>query len=478
MNKLTIELKKLDFVIKFKLSGIFLLLAFLNSSFAQISIRVVSLPENTPANGNLYISGNFNNWSANDSNYRLQKEAYGNYSIQLPLSDKPYEFKFTLGSWECSEMSANGADFNKRNLVALHDTTVDYKIERWNSTTCIASLKKEKSYFVFSDNFPMNEQKKTRRIWLYLPPDYYQQPTKRYPVIYMHDGQNLFCDSTAKNGEWEVDETLNALFEKGDNGVIVVGIDNDDTERYDEYLPWQNKELGGGKTDEYLTFISKRLKPTIDLLYRTETDRLNTAMMGSSLGALTTLYAALKNDSIFSKFGILSPVLWIADSIYSLPRKTLHTRSSKLYLLSGVLESSSQVQETYNMRDSLLKNGFNRFELQCEIKNDGTHSEWFWKREFAEAYRWLFANQPAEEIVKTVSPVEIDSTHVKNKLRIHVNNSYTDLYMEIKNENGRSIMKRKLKTDQEIDLRNFRKGIYTIQINNSAFKSSTIFVKK
>jgi predicted alpha/beta superfamily hydrolase len=478
VNKLTIELKKLNLVIKFKLIGIYLLLAFLNSAFAQINIRVVSLPENTPVNSNLFISGNFNNWVANDSSYRLEKIAYGNYSIQLPLRDKPYEFKFNLGSWDCSEMAANGADFNNRKIVALHDTTIDFKIERWNSTTCIASSKKVKSYFVFSDNFPMNEQIKTRRIWIYLPPDYYQQPNKRYPVIYMHDGQNLFCDSTSKNGEWEVDETLNELFEKGDNGAIVVGIDNDENERYDEYLPWLNKELGGGKTDEYLTFITKRLKPTIDLLYRTQADRSHTAMMGSSLGALATLYAAIKNDSVFSKFGVLSPVLWIADSIYSLPRKTMHTRNSKVYLLSGVLESSSQVQETYNMRDSLLKNGFSKFELQCEIKNDGTHSEWFWKREFAEAYRWLFANQPAEENKKTVAPVEIDSTQVKNKLRIHVNDTNSNMYIEIKNENGRSILKRKLKTDQEIDLRNFRKGIYTIQINNSAFKSSTIFVKK
>lgn len=478
MNKLTFELKKLDSFIKIKLTGILLLVTLLNSVTAQISIRIVSLPENTPANSNLFISGNFNNWMANDSIYRLRKEAYGIYSIQLPLRNKPYEFKFTLGNWECSEMAANGADISNRMLVAMRDTTIDFKIDRWNSTNCIASSKKDNSYFVFSDNFPMNEQKKTRRIWLYLPPDYYQEPTKRYPVIYMHDGQNLFCDSTAKNGEWEVDETLNELFEKGDKGVIVVGIDNAEAERYDEYLPWQNKELGGGETDEYLTFITKRLKPTIDLLYRTQSDRSNTAMMGSSLGALATLYTALKKDSIFSKFGIFSPVLWIADSIYSLPRNSVHTRSSKLYLLSGVLESSSQVQETYNMRDSLLKNGFYKFELQCEIKNDGTHSEWFWKREFADAYRWLFAPPTAEELKKSVAPFSIDSTQVKNKLFIHVNDANSGMYMEIKNANGRTILKRKLKTDQEIDLRNFRKGIYTIQINNSAFKSSTIFVKK
>ncbi|MBK9672920.1 MAG: T9SS type A sorting domain-containing protein [Bacteroidetes bacterium] len=161
-----------------------------------------------------------------------------------------------------------------------------------------------------------------------------------------------------------------------------------------------------------------------------------------------------------------------------MPRNSVHTRSSKLYLLSGVLESSSQVQETYNMRDSLLKNGFNKFELQCEIKNDGTHSEWFWKREFADAYRWLFAPPTAEELKKSVAPFSIDSTQVKNKLLIHVNDANSGMYMEIKNANGRTILKRKLKTDQEIDLRNFRKGIYTIQINNSAFKSSTIFVKK
>ncbi len=86
----------------------------------------------------------------------------------------------------------------------------------------------------------------------------------------MHDGQNLFIPETSFAGEWEIDESLNQLFEQGDEGCIVIGIDNGGSTRTDEYSPWVNVNFGGGEGDEYMEFIVNTLKPHIDANYRTQ----------------------------------------------------------------------------------------------------------------------------------------------------------------------------------------------------------------
>ena len=146
-------------------------------------------------------------------------------------------------------------------------------------------------------------------IWLYLPPDY-ATSTKRYPVIYMQDGQNLFDNKTSFSGEWEVDETLNKLHSEGDYGAIVVGIDNGGNKRLDEYSPWKNSSYGGGEGDAYIDFIVQSLKPYIDTNYRTLSAPEYTCIFGSSLGALIATYAAIKYPGIFGKAGAFSPAYW------------------------------------------------------------------------------------------------------------------------------------------------------------------------
>jgi predicted alpha/beta superfamily hydrolase len=369
------------------------LLLFSSTCFSQITITLVSVPENTPEHATIFISGNFNSWVSNDEKFILKKNSKGNYFIDLPINAFPYEFKFTLGSWNSSEMSTGGGDISNRILAAKRDTSVQLKIESWKSTEGAKQKVPAKSVLVLSENFPMKKLNKTRRIWVYLPQDYTQQATKSYPVLYMHDGQNLFSNTTANNGEWEVDETLMDLELKGDSGIIVVGIDNAGTDKIDDFSPWKNPIYGGGNAVAYMDFIAFELKPVIDLLYRTKPERIHTGIMGSGMGGLTTLYAALKYESTFSKFGVFSPALWFSDSIYTLPAKDFHTQSSKVYLMSGILENSTQAIETYNMRDSLLKHCFTKSEIKCEIKNDGVHSEWFWKREFAACYEWLYRKE-------------------------------------------------------------------------------------
>jgi len=129
----------------------------------------------------------------------------------------------------------------------------------------------------------------TKKIWVYLPKNY-EATAKEYPVIYMHDAQNLFDSKTSFVGEWNIDESLDSLNAQ----VIVIGIEHGNDKRIDELTPYKNAKYGGGNADAYVDFIVKTLKPEVDKKYRTKTNPKNTAIMGSSLGGLVSYYAALK----------------------------------------------------------------------------------------------------------------------------------------------------------------------------------------
>jgi hypothetical protein len=139
-------------------------------------------------------------------------------------------------------------------------------VEGWRSS---ASPPKRhpasRSVSILNDSFPIPQLGRTRRIWLYLPPDY-ARSKKRHPVLDMHDGQNVFDEATDFAGEWGVDETLDRLQRRGDRGAIVVAVDNGGSHRMDEYDPWVNpkKELGGGEGDAYVEFLVHTLKPYDD----------------------------------------------------------------------------------------------------------------------------------------------------------------------------------------------------------------------
>ncbi|MCB2218865.1 MAG: hypothetical protein KQI35_00615 [Bacteroidetes bacterium] len=173
---------------------------------------------------------------------------------------------------------------------------------------------------IHMENVP-SEYVQARNVDIWLPPGYYLDPEKRYPVLYMHDGQNLFDTATAYGGnEWGVDEWIKKLSaEKKIPEVIVVGIWNTQ-QRFREYnpqKPFNNlpdslqqmliKEYGGPPlSDAYLQFIVRELKPIIDSTYQTLPDRQHTAIMGSSMGGLISAYALVEYSEVFSRAGCLS----------------------------------------------------------------------------------------------------------------------------------------------------------------------------
>lgn len=226
--------------------------------------------------------------------------------------------------------------------------------------------------------------KMAKKIWIYLPKNY-SASKKNFPVIYMHDAQNLFDAKTSYSGEWNVDEKLDSLSAQ----VIVVGIEHGNDKRIDELTPFKNEKYGGGNADNYLEFIVKTLKPQIDQTYRTKTKKKNTFIMGSSLGGLTSFYAVLKYPKVFGKAGVFSPSFWFTKDIYSLTEKSQKIKS-KIYFLCGDSESDEMVSDLNKMEHLLNTNRCSCLHLNTtKIVKGGQHNEKLWRDGFVKALSWL-----------------------------------------------------------------------------------------
>lgn len=227
--------------------------------------------------------------------------------------------------------------------------------------------------------------KTTKKIWVYLPKNY-KTSNKKYPVIYMHDAQNLFDAKTSYSGEWKVDETLDSLKTQ----VIVIGIEHGNEKRVDELTPFPNKKHGGGKADDYLDFIVKTLKPHVDKNYRTKTNANNTVIFGSSLGGLVSYYAILKYPEVFGKAGVFSPSFWFSDEIYKMTEEKSEKIKAKIYFLYGDSESDDMVPDARKIKKLLDENRCYCLKLDkiVEVKG-GQHYEKLWREGFAKAVLWL-----------------------------------------------------------------------------------------
>jgi len=193
----------------------------------------------------------------------------------------------------------------------------------------------QRNVYVMDADFYIPQLDRNRKVWVYLPPDY-ETSNKRYPVIYMQDGQNLFNEKTSFSGEWRVDETMNALFNSGDFGAIIVAVENGGWRRLDEYSPWYNNQLeAGGEGKKYGEFLVRTLKPYVDATYRTLPQREYTGLMGSSMGALISHYVGMEYQHIFSKVGVLSPSFWFAKEVYGFTTSKGKRQDMKYYTIAG-----------------------------------------------------------------------------------------------------------------------------------------------
>lgn len=229
-----------------------------------------------------------------------------------------------------------------------------------------------------------------RQLRIYLPPGY-AGSHKRYPVLYMHDAQNLFDDATSYAGEWKVDETLDALAKAGKLELIVVGIDNGQDKRMNELNAWDNPRFGPAEGRQYMDFIVKVVKPLIDSSYRTLPDREHTAIMGSSMGGLISHFAINQYPKVFSKAGVFSPAYWTAPQSYGFVERTPLPKDARVYMLMGGDEGDTMVPDVQHMAQVVRKTGLAADHMVLKIVPGAHHNEGFWSGEFKDAVLWLFS---------------------------------------------------------------------------------------
>lgn len=235
-----------------------------------------------------------------------------------------------------------------------------------------------------------------RDLIVYLPPGYDQNPHRTYPVLYMHDGQNLFDPTTSFAGcTWEVREHADAAIEAGETEpLVIVGIYNTGHRRLAEYTHERDFQRGGGEANHYGRLLIEEIMPFIAGRYRIQTERKSTGLGGSSLGGLVSLYLGLRHPQYFGKLAILSPSVWwnhksilgtlneLAPQIWERPR---------VWLDVGEKEGRRTVQDAEHLARRLRANGWsNGQNLHFERFPEGTHDEASWARRVRPMLRFLF----------------------------------------------------------------------------------------
>lgn len=337
---------------------------------------IVYVPENTPEDSDIYISGNFNNWNVNDEKFKFKKEE-NYYVLEADLSGI-IKFLITRGS---SDTIENRQKYRIMK-VSKDGTKITVKVKGWKDLSGSLELIKD---------FYSPELDNSRNIIVYLPMGYEKDTSKSYPVLYLHDGQNLFDAKTSFIGvEWQVDETLDRMIlNKEIEPVIVVGIYNN-ADRLSEYSPWYDEEYKkGGKGDKYLEFIVNTLKPYIDKKYRTIEDK--NYIGGSSMGGLISLYAVSKCP-VFSGAIVMSPSLFFGNhEIFNFVEKN-PPLNSKIYLYVGGKESDNPmfVEDVIKMKELLESLNV---KVKYSFDPDGVHNEAFWAKKFSEAIKWMLEGE-------------------------------------------------------------------------------------
>lgn len=453
---------------------VFLFFILQHVLYAQITIVVKNIPANTPEGSKIYLAGNLNNWNPSDSNYILQSDGSNNYSIVIPERTSSIEFKFTRGSWSTAEGNNSGSFLPNRTLSFTGTPqTIELSIASWEDLSgSTPTSTAAKNVSILNSSFYIPQLNRYRKIWLYLPPDY-NTSDKKYPVLYLHDGQNLFDSSTSFSGEWGIDETLNNLHNRGDFGAIVIGIENGGADRINEYTPWVNSKYGGGQGDAYVQFIVETLKPFIDSKYRTLTEAKYTVLGGSSLGGLISIYGVCKFPNVFGKILNFSPAYWINEPELNsfIQNQNIDLINQKIYTIAGQKESATITTEVNSVQDELLAKNISASHSLIKIDADGTHSESYWNREFGAAYQWLFSEENLS--VSSFKKKRLNLIGDQNNIWVEGLESENEIFM-IYDLSGKHFETIVLKNGKNILKTNYSNGIYLVKSKQGLYETVKI----
>jgi predicted alpha/beta superfamily hydrolase len=245
--------------------------------------------------------------------------------------------------------------------------------------------------------FKSNHLPDDRDVIVYVPPGYEDEPERTYPVLYLHDGQNLFDGRTSfvKDRTWQVREHADAAIDASEvEPLVVVGIYNTGERRLAEYTHEYNWQMGGGQADAYGKLVTRELMPWIASQYRVRQDRENTGLGGSSLGGLVSLYLGLRYPTVFGKLAVMSPsVWWNHKSIlgYLNEHAPQMWERPKMWLDVGDREGQKAVRDAEHLARRLKANGWKPGEsLHFEKVEGGTHDEASWAGRVRAMLKFLF----------------------------------------------------------------------------------------
>lgn len=451
-------------------------LLFSTLIFGQVTLRVTSIPSNTPAGASIYIAGTINSWNPGNADYILQPDGLGAYQFTIPEGIGTVSYKFTRGSWQTVEGNALGGFLPDRSFTFTGSPqTINLTILSWEDLGGTSGSTASSNVQILNNAFFMPQLNTSRKIWLYLPPDY-NSSAKHYPVLYMQDGQNLFDAVTSFAGEWQVDETLNSLFNSGDYGAIVVGIDNGGGSRLDEYSPWVNTEYNqGGDGQAYMQFVAETLKPYIDANFRTRPEPQFNALVGSSMGALISMYGACEYPDQFEKAGIFSPAFWFAqtDLTNYIANEAGGFGNMRAYFVCGQTESATMVSNMNAIKNTLIAEGVAASETFTLVDPAGSHSESFWRAKFGAAYQWLFA-----ETVLSVNQNTADKREIRQLLNgdLYAKGLTSEIAFSIYNLSGQNVGKIVLHNGRN-ELPNLTSGLYVLKTKNQNVNPIKFFVR-
>lgn len=245
-----------------------------------------------------------------------------------------------------------------------------------------------------------------RDLLVYLPPGYRRTRTRRYPVLYLNDGQNVFDAATAFGGvEWGVDETAERLItEKLIESLIIVAVPNMGDGRIDEYAPTRARleedkpRRSRGLLRRYGTFLSEEVKPFIDSNYRTQPEPESTGLGGSSLGGLATMVIGLWFPNVFRRLLVMSPSVWwdgctVLDMVQALDDNA--RPPLKIWLDTGTDEPGWE--RARYLRDALIEKGWRMYDDLEYVEDEGAgHNEAAWSHRIDAALRFLYPPPPPD----------------------------------------------------------------------------------
>jgi predicted alpha/beta superfamily hydrolase len=244
-------------------------------------------------------------------------------------------------------------------------------------------------------NFRSKILRNQRDLVVYLPPGYQEQPDRRFPVLYMHDGQNLFDGATSfvQGQDWHVGHSADAEIRAGRvEPLIIVGIYNVGKARIQEYTPTKAPRLGGGRADRYGRFLLDEVMPFVNSQYRVQLGPQNTGIGGSSLGGLVSLFIGLSRPDVFGKIAALSPSVWWNQRVIHTFTTGMNVESRpRIWLDIGTREGPRIVEDVERYRDILVRRGWQcERDLHYERLEGAEHNEAAWAQRVAPFLRFLY----------------------------------------------------------------------------------------